>query len=117
MDEIIGQVSPAEYWEFMCTIEQMQKSQLVKKVAELELLVHERNITVAELKRRNYKDILSKSLSDMADCEVEYKRVKAKIEESIGMSLDACAIDPVTFEIKKLADEPKKQESVVAQKS
>lgn len=107
MDEVIGQVSSSEYWEFMCGIEQMKSAQVARKLAELELVIHEQKIQIAELKRRHYKDMIKSTVSQFEEAEREYKKFKVGLESKYNISLDSCAIDPVTFEIKKLPESPK----------
>lgn len=107
MDEIIGQVTRDEYWELMCGIEQMKSAQLSRKLAEYELIIHEQKIQIAELKKRHYKDMIKQSVASFEETEKEYRRGKEALEQKYGFTLDSCAIDPITLEIKRLPETKK----------
>lgn len=95
-------LKPELYWEWRCTISEMDKA---KKEFDIHFLKHEmmiKDIEIARLKTALYKANLNmyEEASNLA--KKEYDSMKKRIEEEIGMSLNDTVIDDFSFEVKKL---------------
>ena len=94
-------LSPELYWEWRCTINDVDGT---KKDFDVGFLKHElmlKDQEIARLKSALFKSSLT-SLQEKANlAKNEYEKMKKKIEDKIGISLNDCTITD-TFEVKKL---------------
>lgn len=95
-------ISPALYWEWRCTIEEVKVSKLNERRVQLERDLMSREIENKKLKLLKYQDQLSSAHRSATVAEAEYEAMRERIEIELGISLNNHAIDPHTFEVKSL---------------
>lgn len=98
-------LKPEMYWEWRCTINEMD---LAKKECDVNYLKFEmmnKDLEIARLRTMLFKTGLGVLQEKANLAKNEYEKMKAKIEAETGVSLNGCVIDDVTFEIKKLDQE------------
>lgn len=95
-------LKPEVYWEWRCTINEMD---LAKKDLDVNTLKYEMMVKDQEISRLRSL-IFKNSLSHYQDKQIltknEYEKMKKRIEEDLGMSLNNTVIDDITHEVKKL---------------
>ena len=92
----------ADYWEWRCSIEELQHSKTKHLVKQAELQCFKNSERIASLEYEVFK-YRYKLFEEQAECsQKEYNNFKARLEEKIGFSLNGCSISPDTFEVNKL---------------
>ena len=99
-------LSPGSYWEYRCTIEEVKSARLNQKRTHLEQEIMNKEIENRKLKLALYRETIISASKSVKTAEAELEKIKKRLEEELKMSLENCAIDPYTFEVKSL-DEPK----------
>jgi hypothetical protein len=101
-------LSPAEYWEWRTTIQELEthKQKLLNTELQLKLLQKESEIHAVrqQLFQRTRMDAAKNALQQAHS---EYERFKGVLEKSLGQSLSNKVIDDITFEIRNVPDENK----------
>lgn len=93
-------LTDGEYWEWRTTIAEMNLAKLNLEKVALEMKLLDRDLEIQSLKRSifsltKFKDAMGRR----DDCESEYEKFKAGLEESVGQSLNGKVISDITFEI------------------
>lgn len=99
-------LSPGSYWEYRCTIEELKSAKLNQKRVHLEQEIMNKEIENRKLKLALFKETVKASHRSTDNAEKELEKIKQRLEEELGRSLENCAIDPYTYEVKSI-DEPK----------
>jgi len=95
-------LSKEQYWKWFCRLNQSWLADAHKKEDEMKHLVLQKDMEIALLKANLFKEQSKKHESLTAKAAKDYADTKAEIEESLHVSLEGCAIDDVTLEIRKL---------------
>lgn len=98
-------ISPELYWEWRCTIEELKTAKVNEKRIHLEKELKQKELEIQKLRLTMFKDIVSSARKGVTSAQNEYEKMKRKIEEQIGMSLNGCVIDDISYEVKKLEEE------------
>lgn len=98
-------ISPELYWEWRCTIEELKTAKLNEKRVHLEKELKQKEIEINKLRLALFRESVASARKGVSGAESEYEKMKQRIEEEIGMSLNGCVIDDTSYEVKKL-DEP-----------
>jgi phosphoribosylformylglycinamidine (FGAM) synthase PurS component len=101
--QVIGQIDPALYWEWRCTIEEQHTARLKYEVAMHKMQAMEREIELLKLRAAIFKmNEVTQSKEKITLQDSEYEKMKKRVEESCGVELKDCVIDEYSYEIKKL---------------
>ena len=98
-------IKPETYWEWRCCINEMHLAEEKKKFAELQSIGMTKDLDIMRLKAAMFRATLVSMEDTVKLTKVEYDKMKKRIEDEIGMSLNGCAIDDVTFEVRKLEED------------
>lgn len=94
------------YWEYRCTIEELKSSRLNQKRIHLEQEIMNKEIENRKLKLSLFRETVRAAQRSVESAEEELEKIKQRLEEELEMSLENCAIDPYTYEVRSI-DEPK----------
>jgi len=97
-------LKPARYWEWRTCIVEMQHAETKLKVSEMQYEMMLKDHEIARLKAALFKTTLSSLKESKELAKKEYDKLKERIEKDLGISLNGCVIDDITFEIKKLEE-------------
>jgi len=100
-------LSPEMYWEWRCTINEMN---LAKKEFDVNYLKHEimiKDLEISRLKSSLFKNTLVTLQDKVSLAKTEYENMKKRIEDTIKISLNGCMIDDISHEVKKLDEDVK----------
>jgi hypothetical protein len=97
----VAKLTPAEYWEWRTTISEMNEANLKAKISELEVKLSGKDTEIMALRTKllhatavhGVKNIVEKSKE-------EYSKMKGRIEDRLGFSLNSKMIDDITLEVK-----------------
>lgn len=98
----VDRLSPGQYWEWRCTIEEMQHAKTRLEQKRLMQALMEKELEVQKLKSMIFKEQIKLEEEKHKSSMAEYDRFKAKLEKDIGRSLSNTVIDDITYEIKDL---------------
>lgn len=93
---------PELYWEWRCSINEMDLAKKEKDIGQLKLESMAKDLEIARLRAGMFKQSLSSVEDKVVSTKNEYEKMKERIEKEINMSLNECVIDDITFEVKKL---------------
>lgn len=108
--EVIGKLTPEEYWEWRCTIEEDKSAEFKHKYMAAELVARSREIVIMQLKLEKFKSQVKEAQSDRNKAKDEYIRFRGKLEKNHGLKLQNCVIDDITYEIRSLIQEEEGEE-------
>jgi len=91
-----------QYWKWYCRINQSWLADSKKKADENMHLAMQKDAELAALRANLFKEQSKKHDSLQAQAAKDYADVRDEIEKSLNVSLEGCAIDDVTLEIRKL---------------
>lgn len=97
-------LSPEQYWEWRTTIAEMQTAEKELKLKGAQYEGQQKDLEIVRLKSALFRHTMMSADAAFKQHQEEYKRFKAELEDSLGVSLDNKVIDEVTFEIKELPD-------------
>lgn len=97
---------PELYWEWRCTIEELERAKLKEKSVHQEKEIKHRDMEILKLRTALFRTEVSSARQGVIKAQDEYKRMKEKIEKEIGMSLNNCVIDDISYEVKKIDEQP-----------
>ena len=100
----IKKLTSAQYWEWKCSIEELKSSKLNDKRVHLEQEIMNKEIENRKLKLALYKETVRSARSSVVHMQENFEKIKQRIEEELGMSLQDCTIDPYTLEVKKIQE-------------
>ena len=100
------QLEPGSYWEYRCTIEELKNAKLNQRRVNLENELRNKEIENQKLKLALFKETVRAAQTSTQKAEEELEKIKQRLEQELGMSLENCVIDPHTYEVKSL-EEPK----------
>lgn len=104
LDLEVKKMTPAQYWEWRCTIEELKSSELNFKRVMLERQIKELEIELRKKELILFKEVVINASSDKEKIKKDYESFKTKLEEQLGCSLSNCVIDDITYEIKDAKD-------------
>jgi len=98
-------VSPADYWEWRTTLEELENAKLQSVNAQLEHLVLKKTEETIGL-RATVKQLtlVEKKKTAYEKVKTDYNTYIAALEERLGFDVRNSAIHPVTFEVTKLEE-------------
>lgn len=99
---ILGTLTPAEYWEWRTSVTELQKADFELKYKQCLLAMMEKDADIARLRMAIYKQELVSFTDKVSSVKSDYDSYKKKLEDKLGYSLNNCVIDDVTFEVKKI---------------
>lgn len=99
---IIATMSPGLYWEWRCTIEEQKVAKLDYRRVHLEKQLMIKDLEIQKLRMATFKSVETRVQVAMEESDKEYKRMKARIEEELGIDFSECAVDEYTYEVKSL---------------
>lgn len=102
--EKVANIEPALYWEWRATIEELNTARVEEKMHMLESKLKQTEIERQKLLLKLFSQQQSSKSNKRKKAEDECKRMKERLEEQIGFSLQDCVIDDVTFEVRKLSE-------------
>ncbi len=97
-------LTPAQYWEWKCYLEEMNKAKVNDKRVNLEQEIMNKEIENRKLKLALFKETVRSARRSVISSQEEFEKVKQRIEEELGMKLEDCTIDPYTLEVKKIGE-------------
>jgi len=103
-DETKKCMTPAQYWEWRCTIEEVKTAAInEKRVAQhAKILQYEIELNKLKLKLHTKEQEIAKL--NRQKCEEDYKSLTSKIESELEVSLKDCVIDEYSYEVKKVSE-------------
>ena len=97
------QMSPAKYWEWRTSIEELQHEELKLKYITRQLQIMEKDIEIAKLSAMIYKiQYMKDAQNKYADVKKGYDKFKLDLEKELGVDLNNKVIDEFTYEIRDL---------------
>lgn len=107
--EVKNALLPHEYWEWRCTMAELDtaKEKLLKTELEFKLLQREAEIHAVR-QQLFLRTRMEAAKAEYQKCTAEYERFKGVLEKSLNQSLNNKIIDDVTFEIRDLPEETNK---------
>ncbi|NJO65525.1 MAG: hypothetical protein HC836_47755 [Richelia sp. RM2_1_2] len=105
MDELIGQLSPEQYFKWRFFMEDMLHWETRIKLSRLHYSHMEKDIEIQKLKAAIHKNIIKDHEATSKLKKEEYEAYRQELEKQLGVSLDDCAIDDYTYEIKRIPKE------------
>ena len=105
MDEIIGQLSPEQYYKWRFLMEEMIHWETRIKLSRLHYSHMEKDIEIQKLKAALHKSIIKDHESTSRLKKEEYENYRQELEKTIGLSLEDATIDDYTFEIRRIPKE------------
>lgn len=97
-------MTPAQYWEWKCSIEEMKLAKMNEKRVFLEKELMNRELENKKLRLALFKDTVKSARNSVTTKEEDFEKTKQRIEEELGMELKDCTIDPYTYEIRKIEE-------------
>jgi hypothetical protein len=104
MDEIIGKLDRADYWEWRTTVTELQLAQMEAEREAFKVATMEKDLEIARLKTTLYRRSLDGVQAKLDAAEREYARYTETLETKLGLSLKNTVIDDVTYEVKKFKE-------------
>ena len=98
----VDKLSPGQYWEWRCTIEEMQHAKTRLEQKRMIQTLMEKEIEIQKLRSMVYKEQVKIEEDKHKTAVAEYDKFKAQLEQSLGRSLNNTAIDDITYEVKDL---------------
>lgn len=95
-------LSEVKYWKWRLSIEEMKHARTNSDKAGLEFKMKEMEIQKNQLQLLTLKEGYRLRTTEVHGKMSEYDSIKKEIEDDLGMSLNDCVIDDLTFEVKKL---------------
>lgn len=102
MTEETKKLTPAQYWEWRFKAEQIKLSHLNEKRVNLEQEIMNKDIETKKLKLALFRETVKASRRSTENNKKEFEETKQRIEKELGISLENCAIDPYTLEVKQV---------------
>lgn len=99
-------LSPAQYWEWRCTTEELKFAKLNEKRIHLEREIMNKEIENRKLRLALFKESVRAARRSVELAEAEYEKFTQSLEEELDMTFKDCVIDEYTYEIKSLNEEP-----------
>ena len=93
-----------QYWEWVCTMEQLKASKLNEKRIHLEREIMNKQIENAKLKLALFKETVQAARRSVEKAELESEKFIQRLQEELGIDLKECVIDENTFEVRNLND-------------
>lgn len=100
MEEVIGTMTPAQFWEWRESVEELMHS---KTKAELMVCKHrlmEKTIEVEALRTSIFKQTVKAHQDASLEAGKRYDTLRAKLETDLGFTLTDKVIDELTFEVR-----------------
>ena len=102
-DETGKFLDPAQYWEWRFYLSEKLRADRMYEIEKLKLQRKTDEIQIAKLNMAIFQlTQVNNAKSAARQMESAYNVKKEALEQSVGMLLDECAIDDVTFEVRKL---------------
>jgi uncharacterized protein (DUF3084 family) len=98
-------LTPGEYWEWRCTIEELKSARLNKKRVDLEREIMNKEIENKKLKLALFRETVQAAQRSVENASAESEKFVRRLEEDLGTSLKGVVIDEYTYEIRSM-DEP-----------
>ena len=92
------------YWEYRTTLEELKGAKLNQKRVHLEKELMNKEIENKKLKLALFKETVGAAHRSVSLREQDLEQIKQRIEEELGTTLDNCAIDPYTYEVRPIDD-------------
>jgi hypothetical protein len=99
---VVGYLTPAQYWEWRCTLEEMTSARHVFVVTQQKFELMAKDIEIARLKNEVYKTAVQAAKANVDRLEADYQVYRKKLEETLGFTLESCTIDAFNFAVRKL---------------
>lgn len=104
--EIRTALSPAEYWEWRTTIQELETAKQRMLNAEISLKLMHREAEIHAVRQQLFQRTrMDAAKTELQRAHSEYERFKGVLEKSLGQTLNNKVIDDITFEIRDLPDE------------
>ena len=98
----VDKLSPGQYWEWRCTIEEMQHAKTRLEQKKMIQTLMEKEIEIQKLRSMVYKDQVKAEEEKHKSSVAEYEKFKAQLEKDLGRSLNNTSIDDITYEVHDL---------------
>jgi hypothetical protein len=95
-------LTDAQYWKWRLTIEEMQHAASLRDLRNIECKYKELELQNGALQLRELRTKHNDQVKAVEASKSEYDLVKKEIETQLGVSLNQCVIDDLTWEVKKL---------------
>lgn len=103
IDDGVKKLSGEQFWKWSSSIEAMHHAETRLKCMQLMLNNMERELEIQKLRSVIFKAQQVKSAEEGVQLKKQhYEELKVEFEKELGMSLNGCVIDEVTFEVKKI---------------
>ena len=97
-------IAPDMYWEWRCTIEELKSAKLNEKRVHLEKELKQKELEINKLRLSLFRETVASARRSTTNAQTEYEKMKQRIEDEIGMSLNGCVIDDISYEVKKFEE-------------
>ena len=106
--DVLGKLSGRDYWEWRTTFTEVEVETCKKTIVDLKLQLLQKDLELSQLRIHVYKLTTLKAAEDgLHFTKSEADKWISTLEGRLGFKLKGCIIDDVTFEVKRLEDEPK----------
>lgn len=93
------------YWEWRTTVEELKSAKLNERRIHLERELLNKEIENKKMRLALFKETVTSAQSEVLKATKEYEKMKQRIEEKVGFSINNCVIDDITLEVKKLTED------------
>lgn len=111
VEDSTPRLTPAEYWEWRCTISDMQKAETKVQLAVSESQVLRKDADLMTMKwQLHQKQQVQNSKDALQESKKEYDNMKKRLEDRLGLSLNGKMIDEYSYEVRDIPKEENKKE-------
>lgn len=103
--EILSKITREQYFEWYSKILEMQLAESKSKELDEKINSMSKDIEIQQLRLAIFKNRQSPAKEKINNSKKEYENYKVQLETNLGISLNGCVIDDITFEVKKLTEE------------
>lgn len=104
-DDVLGELTPAEYWEWRTTATEYRLQDQRANNKHLLQAVMEKDIEIAKLKAQAHLSSVEKERAKVTECKQKLHEFYKKIKESKGFDMENSVIDEYTYQVKKLQED------------
>ena len=98
-------LSPVQYWEWRCSIEELQHAETKVSASKVKLKLMEAESKIKKLEITQFMSQVRALNAQYMKIKEDYFKYKEDLEKDLGFSLDGCAINPIDFSVNKIEED------------
>lgn len=104
-DDVLGQLTAAEYWEWRTLATEYRLQDQKANNKHLLQALMEKDLEIAKLKSQAHLSQVEKERTKVSTCKQKLQDFYKKIKESKGFDMENSVIDEYTYQVKKLQED------------